>query len=49
MFWTAIGPEFIIAWAFRQWLGARELKKLYKGDLSRLMHSIYPQILIIKL
>ena len=33
MFWTVIGPEFIISWAFRQWLGARELEKLYKGDL----------------
>ena len=34
MFWTVIGPEFIISWAFRQWLGARELEKRYKGDLS---------------
>jgi hypothetical protein len=34
MFWTVIGPEFIISWAFRQWLGARDLEKLYKGDLS---------------
>jgi hypothetical protein len=46
MFWTVIGPEFIISWALRQWLGARELEKLYKGDLSRLMNSIYLQILI---
>ena len=34
MFWTVIGPEFIISWAFQQWLGARELEKRYKGDLS---------------
>jgi hypothetical protein len=32
MFWTVIGPESIISWAFRQWLGAREFEKLYKGD-----------------
>ena len=42
MFWAVIGPEMINAWAFRQWLGARHLEKLYKGEL---MHSIYPQIL----
>jgi hypothetical protein len=32
MFWTVTGPEFIIAWAFRQWSGARELEKDYKGE-----------------
>ena len=41
MFWAVIGPEFIISWAFRQWLGAREFEKVYKGgNLSSLMHSI---------
>ena len=34
MFWTVIGPEFIISWAFRQWFGARDIEKRYKGDLS---------------
>ena len=38
MFWAVISPELLIAWASRQWLGARELEKLYKGKLSSLMH-----------
>ena len=38
MFWAVVGPEMIICWAFRQWLGARKLKKLYKGELSSLIH-----------
>ena len=38
MFWAVVGPEMIIGWAFRQWLGARNLEKLYKGDLSSLIH-----------
>ena len=33
MFWAVIGPEMIIAWALRQWLSARQLEKLYKGEL----------------
>jgi hypothetical protein len=33
MFWAVIGPETIIAWALRQWLGARRLEKRYKGEL----------------
>ena len=32
MFWAVIGPEMIITWAFRQWLGARRLENLYKGE-----------------
>ena len=48
MFWAVIGPEMIITWAFRQWSGARHLEKLYRGELSSLMCSIYPQILTIK-
>ena len=35
MFWAVIGPEMIIAWALQQWLGARQLEKLYKGELSK--------------
>ena len=31
MFWGIVGPEFIIAWAFRQWMTARCIGKLYKG------------------
>ena len=31
MFWAVIGPETIITWAFRQWLGARRLENFYKG------------------
>ena len=31
MFWAVFAPELIISWAFRQWSGARNLKKLYKG------------------
>ena len=38
MFWAVVGPEMIIGWAFRQWLGARDLEKLYKGELSSLIH-----------
>ena len=38
MFWAVVGPEMIIAWAFRQWSGARSLEKLYKGELSSLIH-----------
>jgi hypothetical protein len=34
MFWAVIGPELIITWALRQWLGARHLEKIYKGELS---------------
>ena len=34
MFWALVGPELLIAWAFRQWLGARHLETLYKGELS---------------
>ena len=45
MFWAVIGPEMIITWAFRQWLGARHMEKLYRGKLSSLMHSIYSRIL----
>ena len=33
MFWAVIAPEMIITWALRQWLGARHLEKLYKGEL----------------
>ena len=35
MFWAVVAPEMIITWAFRQWLGARYLEKLYKGELSK--------------
>ena len=50
MFWAVVGPEMVIAWAFRQWLGACDLENLYEGELSSLyisspMHPIYPQIL----
>ena len=45
MFWAVVGPEMVISWAFRQWIGARQLEKRYKGELSSIMHSIYPQIL----
>ena len=34
MFWAVVGPELIISWALRQWLGARRLEKDYKGELS---------------
>ena len=44
MFWAVVAPEMIIGWAFRQWSSARHLEKLYKGKLSSIMHSIYPQI-----
>ena len=35
MFWAVVSPEMIIYWALRQWLGARDLKKTYKGELSK--------------
>ena len=31
MFWAVVSPEMIILWAFRQWQGARDIEKLYKG------------------
>jgi len=31
MLWTIIAPELIVAWAIRQWIGARELAKEYNG------------------
>ena len=34
MFWAVVAPEMIITWAFRQWVGARNLERLYKGELS---------------
>ena len=45
MFWAVVSPETIITWALRQWLGARRLEKLYKGELSSLVYRIYLQIL----
>ena len=45
MFWAVVGPEMVIGWAFRQWSSARHLEKLYKGELSTVMHSIYPQVI----
>ena len=38
MFWAVVGPEMIITWAYRQWIGARKLENLYKGELSSLIH-----------
>ena len=35
MFWAVFGPEMIIVWALRQWLGAHHLEKLYKGEISK--------------
>ena len=35
MFLAVFGPEMIITWALRQWLGARLVEKLYKGELSK--------------
>ena len=35
MFWAVVAPEMIITWAFRQWIGARHLENLYKGELSK--------------
>ena len=45
MFWAVVGPEMIITWTLRQWLGARYLEKEYKGELSSLIYSMYSQIL----
>ena len=39
MFWAVIGPEMIITWALRQWLGARHLEKVYKGEVSSYIKS----------
>ena len=38
MLWAVIGPEMIIIWALRQWLTARRLEKIYKGELSSYIH-----------
>ena len=34
MFWAVIAPEMLIAWALRQWSGARQIQKFFKGELS---------------
>ena len=44
MFWALLGPELVIVWAFRQWFGARELEKLYKGEVLSAIHSNYLDI-----
>ena len=44
MFWALLAPELVIVWAFRQWLGARELERLYKGAVSSAIHSKYLHI-----
>jgi hypothetical protein len=31
MLWTILSPEFVIYWAIRQWIGARQIQKRYKG------------------
>ena len=41
MFWAILGPELVIVWAFRQWLGARHFEKLYKGELSSSIYLYY--------
>ena len=46
MLWAVFGPEMIITWALRQWLGARRLENLYKGGQ---IYPIYPQILNYKI
>ena len=38
MFWAIIGPELAIVWAIREWLGARDLENLYKGEVSDTIH-----------
>ena len=48
MYWAVVSPEMIITWALRQWLGARHLEKIFKGELLSLMYPISLQILIIK-
>ena len=35
---AVVAPEMIITWALRRWSGARRLEKLYKGELSSLIH-----------
>ena len=48
MFWAVIGPEMIITWALRQWLGARHLEKLYRGEQSNMFNlstNTYPKYL----
>ena len=40
MFWAVVAPESIISWALRQWFGARDLERIYKGGQ---MHPIYSQ------
>ncbi len=29
MFWTIVAPELVLAWAVRQWFGAREIRDIY--------------------
>jgi hypothetical protein len=49
MFWAIVGPEMVIAWAFRQWSSARHLEKLYKGELLNIMLLVNLQMLTHKI
>ena len=41
MLWALVAPELVTVWAFRQWLGARELENLYKGEVQYIKESAY--------
>ncbi|KDR72565.1 hypothetical protein GALMADRAFT_126164 [Galerina marginata CBS 339.88] len=44
MFWALISPEMIILWAMRQWFGARNLARLYRGKGWTKTHGYFIQM-----
>jgi hypothetical protein len=35
MLWTIIAPVFVLIWAVRQWLAAREIRDIYNRHRGR--------------
>ncbi|KAF9554862.1 hypothetical protein CPC08DRAFT_599131, partial [Agrocybe pediades] len=44
MIWTLLFPEWIILWAFRQWLGARAISKEFKDYGWTMSHGFFVQM-----
>ncbi|KAF9554861.1 hypothetical protein CPC08DRAFT_712546 [Agrocybe pediades] len=44
MIWTLLFPEWIILWAFRQWLGARAVSKEFKDYEWTMSHGFFVQM-----
>ncbi|KAF8169395.1 hypothetical protein BJ912DRAFT_1067185 [Pholiota molesta] len=44
MLWTILSPEFVIYWAIRQWIGARQIQKRYKDRGWTKTHGYFIQM-----